>query len=103
MKRIRRLTFSSLVCLGGMVFCLPASGQPEIPGDDHLISGYSWEISGDHFSYHSSVPSITEGLIARATDGKQLVLKEVDVLGKDITEGPETILPLESKFYRVSW
>ena len=45
-------------------------GQNLISPDDHLINGFGQKISGDDFSYHSSIPNIEKSLIIRATDGK---------------------------------
>lgn len=47
-----------------------AFSQNLISSDDHLVNGFDHKISGDDFSYHSSIPNIEKSLIIRATDGK---------------------------------
>ncbi|WP_340111569.1 glycoside hydrolase family 38 C-terminal domain-containing protein [Maribellus mangrovi] len=44
----------------------------EIPDlrDTQIVNGFSKKISGDDFSYHSSIPLAKECLLIRATDGK---------------------------------
>lgn len=48
---------------------LSGFSQGSISADDHLVNGFDHKISGDDFSYHSSVPNIEKALIIRATDG----------------------------------
>jgi alpha-mannosidase len=44
--------------------------QGLITSDDHLVNGFEKKISGDDFSYHSSIPNVEKSLIIRATNGK---------------------------------
>jgi alpha-mannosidase len=55
-----------------VAFCFLAfagNSQNLISSDDHLINGFDQKISGDDFSYHSSIQNIEKSLIVRATNG----------------------------------
>lgn len=43
--------------------------QGLINSDDHLVNGFDRKISGDDFSYHSSIPNVEKSMLIRATDG----------------------------------
>jgi alpha-mannosidase len=62
MKKIIHFVFLS---------CLTLLSLAQTPGfsDTQIINGYSQKISGEDFSYHSSVPPAKECLLVRATDG----------------------------------
>jgi hypothetical protein len=56
--------------IGLVLISLTGFGQSLITTDDHLVNGFDHKISGDDFSYHSSVSGVEKSLIIRATDGK---------------------------------
>lgn len=62
-----RLTILLLI----LSLLLQFSGRTQslITPDDLLVNGFDRKISGDDFTYHSSVPNIEKSLIIRATDG----------------------------------
>ena len=51
--------------------CLSLFTLAQTPGfsDTQIINGFTKKISGEDFSYHSSVPPAKECLLVRATDG----------------------------------
>lgn len=50
-------------------FCLSVLAQTPNFSDTQIINGFAKKISGEDFSYHSSVPPAKECLLVRATDG----------------------------------
>ena len=45
------------------------SAQTSFPDNTLIVNGYDQKVSGDDFSYHSSVPLARECMLIRATDG----------------------------------
>jgi alpha-mannosidase len=53
-----------------LIFLVTAiSAQRGIPENTQMVNGFSQKISGDDFSYHSSIQFARECLLIRATDG----------------------------------
>lgn len=54
-----------------MMICLGAVAHAQFPVNKNttIVNGFAKKISGDDFSYHSSIPIATESLLIRATDG----------------------------------
>ncbi len=59
--------------------------QPQITGDDYLVSGYENKISGDDYEYHSSIKTNQESLIVRATDGNYSMVWETAPVPDNVT------------------
>ena len=53
------------------VFCGYAQ-NPDF-NDTQIVNGFDKKISGDDFSYHSSIPPVKESLLIRATDGNSVM------------------------------
>jgi hypothetical protein len=53
-----------------VLLCTTVFSQAIITPDDHLVNGFEAKISGDDFTYHSSIPNIEKSLIIRASNGK---------------------------------
>ena len=66
MRKIRLLTSLVLLTLCGF-------SQNLITTGDFLVNGFDRKVSGDDFSYHSSVSGVEKSLIIRATDGKYVM------------------------------
>ncbi len=85
--------YSRLLPVLVLFFFLPgfrAGCQPAIKHDETLINGFAIKLSGDDYSYHSSIHTVTESLIVRATDGNYSMEWETedvpgDIKGKYIT------------------
>ncbi|MCF6332784.1 MAG: hypothetical protein L3J11_05820 [Draconibacterium sp.] len=60
-------TISTLILMA-LTFCSFAQ-VPEFE-NSQVINGYAQKISGTDFSYHSSIPTVKECLLIRATNGK---------------------------------
>jgi len=71
------------------IFCFasPLFSQNIFPGSTTIVNGYGQKVSGDDFSYHSSVPLAKECMLIRATDGNSSMEWETDpvVLKPDAT------------------
>ena len=65
MKTAAYFVFLSVILLN-----ISAFSQNLITADDHLVNGFDRKISGDDYSYHSSISGVEKSLIIRATDGK---------------------------------
>ncbi|HLO92244.1 MAG TPA: glycoside hydrolase family 38 C-terminal domain-containing protein [Lentimicrobium sp.] len=74
--------FFFIMCISSLIFILPKDvfSQLVITRNDTLVSGYLNKISGDDYSYHSSIPTVTESLIVRSTDGKYKMEWETDTV-----------------------
>ncbi len=56
--------------IGLILLSLAGFSQTLITPDDHLVNGFDRKVSGDDFSYHSSISGVEKSLIIRATNGK---------------------------------
>ena len=54
--------------------------------DDHLVNGFNHKISGDDFSYHSSIPNVEKSLIIRATNGNYAMEWQTDQIPLSVKE-----------------
>ena len=61
--------------------------------NSQIVNGYAKTISGNNFSYHSSIPLVKESLLIRATDGNSLMEWETDPISEKI----------ESEFVTFVW
>lgn len=67
MKNFLTILIFSLVIVG----VLPA--QTPVTSHQQIVNGFSSKITGDDFTYHSSIPAATSSLLVRATDGTSLM------------------------------
>ena len=74
--------------LGAILFAQTVSAQNEI-----IVNGFERKLTGDDFSYHSSIPIATESLLIRATDGNSTMKWETAPV-------PEKF---ESEFVTFAW
>jgi hypothetical protein len=77
-----------------LVFLLnfPVFSQNLISSDDHLVNGFDQKISGDDFSYHSSISGIDKSLIIRASDGKYSMEWQTEKIPATIKEKYVTLV-----------
>jgi hypothetical protein len=54
--------------------------------DDHLVNGYAAKISGVDFDYTSCIPGLRESILLRATNGKDFMEWETDVVPTGVKE-----------------
>jgi alpha-mannosidase len=80
-----------LILFAALYLQFSVSGQNLITADDHLVNGFNRKISGDDFSYHSSISGIEKSLIIRATDGKYSMIWQTENVPLDIKEKYVTI------------
>jgi alpha-mannosidase len=59
----------SLIILIMAIQTLAIEARQAIPDYSAILNGYAAKVSGDDFSYHSSIQFAKECLLARATDG----------------------------------
>jgi len=57
-----------------------------------VINGFNEKISGDDFSYHSSIPLAKECLLIRATDGNSDMVWESDVIPEQLETPTVTVI-----------
>ena len=72
-----RILILSLIQL----FCVMAThSQYKNISHDNIVNGYERKVSGDDYSYHSSIPIAKESLIVRATDGNSCMEWETSIV-----------------------
>ena len=55
--------------LAALLLATGAAAQPVISAGEQWVNGFFRKISGENFTYHSSIPLARESLLIRATDG----------------------------------
>ena len=70
------------IFLSLMMICLSAFVHAQFPVNKNttIVNGFAKKVSGDDFSYHSSIPIATESLLIRATDGKSYMEWETEAV-----------------------
>ncbi len=67
-------------------FGLHAQTDLPIGESDLILQGYDHKVSGNDFTYNSTLPGINKSLIVRATDGKQEMIWETESVPDQITD-----------------
>lgn len=63
----------ALFLLSWVLATVAMAADPVLPTGTTLVNGFVRKLSGTDLSYHSSIPTATEALLARATDGTSAV------------------------------
>lgn len=75
-----------------VLLCLTGFSQSLITPDDHLVNGFIRKISGDDFSYHSSISGVEKSLIIRATDGEYEMEWQTEKIPTTVNEKYATLV-----------
>jgi alpha-mannosidase len=64
------------ISIGFFILAALAAGlfaEPPLGGNTTLVNGFAEKVSGQDFTYHSSIPMARESLLIRATDGNSVM------------------------------